>query len=190
MQDYGGHSSQFHHNLVVVMPYDGSNCINVAEFKPGLGHKYFNNTCVSGAGQYSEPYGCGSPVCANSSRPAPDMDKVGGASQCQPEFFETWGNQYYSPHGNASMSCGGRVLGIKDVQAQFKNEVGSTFGALPDPGQILMWAQDVLGWEAQKAGSGNCVGVNQQCFSVGSCCAGLHCAGPTEGLVRAFCVPD
>ena len=142
--DYGGHNSKFFSNLVVVMPYDGSNCINVGSFKKDLGHEYYNNTCISGVSEYSEPSGCGSPACANSTRVVPNMDKIGGAAQCQPGYFRLAGNRYYSPHANASMSCGGKLLSITEVQNQYHNEFGSTFAGLPKPVEILDWTRQML----------------------------------------------
>merc|ERR1711879_807794 len=81
--DYGGHDSKFYNNLVIVAPYDGQNCVNLGSFKPGHGHAYYNNTCVSGLSEYDIPSGCGSPACAgNENKPAPDMDKIGSVDQC------------------------------------------------------------------------------------------------------------
>merc|ERR1712228_652228 len=59
--DYGGHNSRFWNNLVIVAPYDGQNCINVGDFKKGLGDAFYNNTCISGMSKFGKSSGCGSP---------------------------------------------------------------------------------------------------------------------------------
>ena len=56
-------------------------------------------------------------------------------------------DRYFTPNGNATLNCGGKNLALDDVQQQFHNEVGSTFGPLPAPTEVLRWAQErVRGW--------------------------------------------
>jgi hypothetical protein len=122
---------------VLVMPYDGSNCINLAAFKKGHGHKYFNNSCFSGLSEWAFPSGCGDLTCSNHSRHKPDMNNIGHVSSCDPDFTYLAANHYYSPDANASLSCGGELLPIDKVQKEFKNEIGSTYAALPKAGDVL-----------------------------------------------------
>ena len=138
--DYGGHSTAFFNNLVMVMPYDGSNCINVGGFEKGVGDAFFNNTCVSGIGEWDMGSGCGSPACANRSHTVPSMDVVGQVSQCDPKRTSLARNRYYTPHGNATPRCGGTAASLSDVQRQFGNEVGSSATGLPTAGEALGWA--------------------------------------------------
>ena len=146
--DYGGHSSRFYSNLVLVMPYDGSNCINVGGFKDGaVADRFYDNTCVSGIAAAAMPSGCGSPACLDVYRRVPDMDVVGNVAQCGAGQTVLRGNKYYSPHGNGTMHCGGKQLSIADVQREFKNEIGSTAGPLPPATEALKWVKDkVASW--------------------------------------------
>ena len=148
--DYGGHDSRFFNNLVMVEPYDGSNCINVGGFKAGIGDAFFNNTCISGIGEWDMGSGCGSPACANHSHKVPEMDVVGQVSECDTNYTALKTNRYFTPHGNASLRCGGKVTAIADVQRSFDNEVGSTSSALPSADQALGWAAVMVeSWPSQ-----------------------------------------
>lgn len=145
--DYGGHDSSFSGNLVVVYPYDGQNCFNVGGFYPGHAHSYFNNTCVSGAGAYGQGSGCGSPACASTSEPARDMDSVGHASNCDSGVdghFVSHDNTYFSPHGNATITCGRTPVSIPEAQKKFDFERRSTFGPLPAVEAIVRLAESIL----------------------------------------------
>merc|ERR1712025_488523 len=106
--DYGGHDSRFYGNLVVSVPYDGQNCVNLGSFKKGHGHAFYNNTCVSGVDQWGWSSGSGSPVDVDHSRKPPNMNHVGSIAQCDPNIVEIHDNQYYSPDGNASIRCNGQ----------------------------------------------------------------------------------
>lgn len=146
--DYGGHDSSFFDNLVLVMPYDGSNCINVGGFKPGVGDAFYNNTCVSGIGEWDMGSGCGSPACANRSHSVPDMDVVGHVSQCDPARTSLAKNRYFTPNGNATMQCGGTAISIAEVQTRFGNEHGSSTATLPSAEQVLAWVEAMVqAWE-------------------------------------------
>ena len=143
--DYGGHNSQFDSNLVMVYPYDGSNCINVGSFKRGVGDAFRNNTCLSGIGEWAMSSGCGSPACANRSRPAPPMDVVGHVGQCDPAYTTLADNSYYTPHGNATLQCGGGgALTIAGVQRKHGNELGSRAAKLPTAAEALSWAEAMV----------------------------------------------
>ena len=77
-----GHDSEFSSNLVLVVPYDGSNCVNVGGFQPHHGHKHFNNTCINGVSPLAAPSGCGVPACADPHRAPPDMRTVANIDDC------------------------------------------------------------------------------------------------------------
>ena len=89
--------------------------------------------------------GCGSPACANRSRPAPPMDVVGHVDQCDPKRTTLARNRYYSPHGNATLQCGdGGALSIAAVQRKLGNEVGSKAAKLPTAAEALAWAEAMV----------------------------------------------
>jgi hypothetical protein len=67
---------------VLVVPYDGSNCVNVGGFEPHHGHKHFNNTCINGVSPLAAPSGCGVPACADPHRAPPDMRTVANIDDC------------------------------------------------------------------------------------------------------------
>lgn len=125
--DYGGSNSRFESNLVIVLPYDGQNCLNVAPFLEDQGDVYINNTCVL--------TGCRSPSCD---------DLVTHVSQCDSRYMLTKDNHYYSPHGNATVQCGRDTYSLPDAQKKFGVEEGSTFGHLPTTAQMLSWAKELL----------------------------------------------
>ena len=106
--DYGGHDSDFYANLVVTNPYDGQNCFDVGSFKPGHGDGFWNNTCII--------MGCRNPTC---------VDKVTSVSQCDPDIVTLRDNRYFTTHGNATISCGGKMLSVTEAQA-VGMEKGST----------------------------------------------------------------
>ena len=147
--DYGGHDSMFHGNLVMVIPYDGSNCINVGGFKEGVGDAFFNNTCLSGIAALDQGSGCGSPTCLNASHKIPDMNTLGQVSNCNASFTLLHDNRYYSPHNNGSLRCGGKLTTIAAVQEQLQNELGSSAQGLPTASVALEWATDFIkAWSA------------------------------------------
>ena len=67
---------------MLVVPYDGSNCVNVGGFEPHHGHKHFNNTCINGVSPLAAPSGCGVPACADPHRAPPDMRTVANIDDC------------------------------------------------------------------------------------------------------------
>lgn len=142
--DYGGHDSRFYQNLIISVPYDGQNCINVASFKKGHGHKFFNNTCVSGVDRWGWSSGTGAPIDVTHTRKGPDMDHIGHISQCDPSIVEVHSNRYYTPNGNASMTCNGKNTLIPEVQTKYKIETDSTWAKLPRSENVLMWARTII----------------------------------------------
>jgi len=69
------------------------------------------------------------------------MHQVVSAEQCDPELFLLENNRYYTPNANASLECGGKVLSLAQAQARFGTEKGSTGQGLPEPEQVIQWAQ-------------------------------------------------
>ena len=87
--------------------------------------------------------GCGDPSCADPDAPVANIDRVATVAQCDARFVELHNNSYYSPHGNASFSCGGQGGGdllLPEVQA-LGIEQSSTFEQIPDDDVILGWAR-------------------------------------------------
>ena len=109
----------------------------------GHGDGFFNNTCLVGVGGRRKPSGCGDPSCFDSAE-ASGLDMIGGVSQCDPEYVDMRDNRYFSPHGNATLKCGGRPLSIPEVQSSKGIEIGSTFGVLPSDEEIVEWARGIL----------------------------------------------
>jgi len=140
--DYGGHDSKFTNNVILSIPYDGQNCVNLAGFLPGHGHSASNNTCAVGIGGHHTGSGCGDPTCINVTR-TQLMDHVVHLSQCD-GTVQIHGNRYYSPSGNTTVSCGSEMT-LKEAQAKYPIEKGSTGGTLPTAEVMTGWMKDRLG---------------------------------------------
>ena len=122
--DYGGHDSAFSSNLVLTLPYDSQNCVNVGSFRDGHGDTFANNSCVI--------LGCAKPQCE---------DQLGHVAQCDPSKVHLAANRYYTAHGNASLDCGAAGM-LSLAQAQARGlEHGSTAAKLPDEDELLAWAR-------------------------------------------------
>ena len=106
--------------------YDDQNCFNVQGFEPGHGDAFRNNTCLL-IGETT-----------------PKEDTVGNAASCDPNAMLLSDNAYYTQHANASVTCGGVVLPIAEVQAQHSNELRSTAGPLPDDATVIAWMRAKL----------------------------------------------
>jgi hypothetical protein len=74
------------------------------------------------------------------------MNKVVSAQQCDPELFLLEGNRYYTPDGNASLQCGGKIFTLAEAQASFGNEKGSTGQGLPEPSRVIEWARELIAY--------------------------------------------
>ena len=68
-QDYGGHDSSFHDNVVYHDHGDGQNCVNAGTFLPGHGVGWYNNKCVvTDSKNIGTTGGCD---CPGSGKPGP-----------------------------------------------------------------------------------------------------------------------
>lgn len=132
-QDYGGHNMKFHDNLVVTLPYDSQNCLNLGAFNQhGPGNWIWNNKCVL--------LGCKDYTC---------VDKLGSFAQCFNNTpIHSWNNQYYSKHGNGSFSCSG-FNGLVNISLLYSlgMETNSTTQYLPQNSTIIAWAKTLLNLE-------------------------------------------
>jgi len=118
--DYGGHDSKFRGNLVLVRPYDGQNCFNVDQFKPGHAHQFMNNSCMI--------LGC---------RGGCD-ELVGTMARCEDKNgIQLTNNTYYTKGGNASVKCSNKIVPLEEVQQNFGKEHGSLKYTLPEEHKIL-----------------------------------------------------
>ena len=137
--DYGGSDSIFHGNVIVVRPFDGQNCANMWNFRPGHQHILYNNTCA-----IWQPNVTGNPRDADMVLTQNDCGACDKDRSATPIFHD---NRYYTTHGNASVNCGGPFgTTIADMQEQFPTfEVGSSFHTLPDADTVIQWARGVLG---------------------------------------------
>jgi len=123
--DYGGHDSIFSHNLVIVSPYDGQNCINVNHFKPLHQHKFQNNVCA---------------ILSCRGRDCDDLIGYTYASCSETSKFPVLlNNTYYTMNGNASLKCADNTYGIGRLQRKWKYELGSSAHFLPDDGHMVSW---------------------------------------------------
>lgn len=128
--DYGGHDSKFHHNVIVTLRYDGQNCFNTASFFPRHGDMLYENTCVI--------FPCGN-GCTDHVASLYNSCYKGSA-------LKMFNNSYYTEHGNASVTCGGRTqILLKDFQAKYQMDLGSVGYKLPTNDQIMQWANNILG---------------------------------------------
>jgi hypothetical protein len=145
--DYGGHDSRFTNNVVLSVPYDGQNCVNLGSFLAGHGHKALNNTCAIGIGGHRTGSGCGDPQCINASR-VQVMDDVVHLAQCD-GTVEIRGNRYFSPSGNTTIKCGNKdLLPLHEAQKRYPMiEQGSTGANLPTAEEMASWIADRLGLE-------------------------------------------
>jgi len=137
-QDYGGHDSKYHNNLNIVHHYDGQNCINTWPFKLGHppcgdwstsadcshAHRFTNNKCIV---LYTDVYSPGAGDCP------PNLKKMATMLN----------NNYYTPHGNASLTCGKRQVTIPELQ-KGGAEMGSKSNFLPSDKEWLSWANSIL----------------------------------------------
>ena len=80
--DYGGHDSEFAGNLVLAIPYDGQQCVNLGDFVPGHQHKATGNKCVVGLGLKFQGSGCGDPTCASSEDTPANLERVVSLAEC------------------------------------------------------------------------------------------------------------
>jgi hypothetical protein len=64
---------------------------------------------------------------------------------CSLAHLQVSGNQYFSPNGNASVSCPGGLITIAQAQTKFNIELGSTAGPIPSDDKIIAWAKATLG---------------------------------------------
>ena len=141
-QDYGGHDSLYEGNVNIVHHYDNQQCFNTWPFNPPHQHTFKNNTCVilytwqvGSAGACS----AGNPkqgICANAL-----VDGKFAGKQC---MLDLSANAYYTPFGNATVSCGRSDVLLKDLQ-KGGVDPGSTSAGLPSNDQIIAWGRAVLG---------------------------------------------
>ena len=136
LQDYGGHDSASHDNVIVVRVYDGQSCINVGDYVPSHEQSFYNNTCVL------------PPTGSNGK----DADRVAPSLGSQPcdglphgsGVLIAYANRYYTEHNNASAVCGnGASVRVVDLPPPM--EAGSSSHPLPDGLTIMAWAREKLG---------------------------------------------
>ena len=130
-QDFGGHDSLFHDNVVYVAPTDGQNCINTWPFNEGHQHKVFGNKCiVSFENKVST---IGGLDCKHPNNSVPIIDDLHD-------------NEYYTPDGNASATCGDTgFITIAEMQAGGSLvERGSKMLKLPSDEELFSWARAKL----------------------------------------------
>lgn len=135
--DYGGHSSSFHDNVVIVRQYDGQACINAGDFVPGHEHRVYNNTCVL-------------PPTGSNGKDADLVAPFIGSTACDglphgSGVLIAFDNRYYTRNDNASTRCdAGQDVRVVDLPPPM--EAGSSSHALPDTPTIIAWGRaKVLG---------------------------------------------
>jgi hypothetical protein len=121
--DYGGHGSTFHDNMVVTKS-GGGQCFDLAQFLPGLGDSYFNNTCVV------QGTGAGSSL---------------GFVPCDTTEVVMHDNLYYlSAYKNASIQCSGTNVPLIDMYAKDGLEKDSAAHPTPSDAELIAWAKQRL----------------------------------------------
>jgi hypothetical protein len=59
--------------------------------------------------------------------------------------------RYFTPHGNATLTCGGDALPITTVQSKYDNEIQSIAKTIPEAEIVLNWAREfVRNWQSAK----------------------------------------
>ena len=134
--DYGGHDSSTHDNVIVVREYDGQACLNVGDYVPGHEQSSYNNTCVL------------PPTGSNGK----DADLVAPSLGSQPcaglphgsGVLIAYANRYFTANSNASARCGdGTSVRVADLPPPM--EAGSSSHPLPDGLTVMQWAREKLG---------------------------------------------
>ena len=125
--DYGGHNVNFYNNIVVTLPYDNQNCLNLGDFvQGGPGDNIYSNKFVLF-----------------------DGEKLGTIGQCfKGTPVGSWNNSYYTARNNGSYKCwvGNKyeMTNISTMQQQYGMELNSTANYLPSNQTILEWATSLL----------------------------------------------
>ena len=71
------------------------------------------------------------------------VHRVTSVSQCDPKIVTLRNNQYYTTHGNATISCGRKGMSIAEAQ-EVGMELGSTASKLPSDNEIVAMAKAML----------------------------------------------
>jgi len=149
--DYGGHDSKFSNNIVVGVPYDGQNCVNLGSFVPGHEHQVSNNTFFISIGGHRYGSGCGDPTCVDENtlddgvalNHAVTIGTCDGSSRAN-----MYNNSYLSPNANASIRCsyGGPEIFLDDAQRKYPGLFrDSVAGPLPSSDSVAAALASVLG---------------------------------------------
>ena len=150
--DYGGHDSSYHHNVNVVHPMDGQQCINTWAFgakgnapcagSPGVtngtcshAHLFFNNTCALLA---DVVYGTSQQISCEA--------KEGGFNPgAAARMTRMHDNAYYTPNGTARLKCPDKTAEVPLAFLQSGGvELGSTAAVLPPDVALIQWGREVL----------------------------------------------
>jgi len=123
--DYGGHDSTFTDNYVVVFPYDGQNCFNVANFKTGHQHRFIRNTCIITG-------------CSGSRCPEVVGTMFPGCEDAERRLILA-NNTYHTLLGKASIRCGNSPpVQLTVLQEKLRDfEPGSRAASLPSSDEII-----------------------------------------------------
>lgn len=144
--DYGGHDSVFEDNLVIAFPYRKSQCFGMGSFFEGHGDILRRNRCLLGLGnspgsnEWDDPYD--EAPLPGEKEPEHNVGSFGG--ECEHSPLTLASNEYYTPDGEANVSCGSGTYSLNDLQEKFGLEEGSTNALLPDDETILQWAEDKI----------------------------------------------
>jgi len=147
--DYGGHDSVFEDNLV--MAAGRKACIGMGSFNPGHGDIVRNNKCLVGLDIMGDVVESPPAVTLRLEQDrlvSQTKDYVAGVERCQDGNALITNNSYFTPHGNASYTCGDiegdSELLLSRVQEEFKMEKGSTTDKLPPMDVMVGWAKSLL----------------------------------------------
>lgn len=122
--DYGGHDSRFLRNLVVTLPYDGQNCVNIGGFVEGHGDIIENNTCIVMPTEGDKGH------------------IVAHLEECDASRVTLRGNRYFADRANGTVECAGQKVPFSALPRGI--EEGSTLEDVPAPETILRWMEAAL----------------------------------------------
>ena len=126
LQDYGGHDSKFHHNVVIAV--HGQNCVGTASFIAGHATSLYENDCVVyGTERVDDLFeNCDKDL-------APQVPMNG------------YNNRFYTALGNASATCD--CCGLRPLAGQawaVGIETNASAFTLPSGDTIIAWGRNKL----------------------------------------------
>lgn len=137
----------FEENLVLASGRKA--CTGLDDFLPGHGDVVRNNRCIVGLETISsttkEHIELAGPRDSKGELRDRLPDNIGYMT-CKNGNAVLYNNSYFTPHGNASISCRDldQEISFTDLQDKYGFEKGSTVSTIPPVKSILQWANAML----------------------------------------------